>query len=67
MADVRSAISSGYLADKIGRKWVLAVGDAWFTLGAIIICSSFSVPQMIVGRFILGLGELFHIFIATAG
>ncbi len=47
---------SGSLADKIGRKWVLFVGDVWFALGAIIICSSFSVPQIIVGRIVLGFG-----------
>lgn len=51
-----SALSSGALADRIGRKWVLAYGDVWFTLGAIVICSSFSVAQMIIGRFILGVG-----------
>ncbi|WVQ68693.1 uncharacterized protein L199_006902 [Kwoniella botswanensis] len=50
------ALSSGSMADKIGRKWVLAVGDVWFTIGAIIICASYSVPQMIVGRAVLGLG-----------
>ncbi|OXC62938.1 hypothetical protein AYX13_06928 [Cryptococcus neoformans] len=50
------ALSSGALADRVGRKWTLAVGDVWFTLGAIIICSSFSVVQMIVGRAVLGLG-----------
>lgn len=50
------ALSSGALADKIGRKWVLFVGDIWFFLGALIICTGFSVPQVIVGRLILGLG-----------
>jgi SP family myo-inositol transporter-like MFS transporter 13 len=57
MSLIVRALSSGALADKIGRKWVLAYGDVWFTLGAIIICSSFSVAQMIVGRFVLGVGE----------
>ncbi|KAK4687484.1 MFS transporter, SP family, solute carrier family 2 (myo-inositol transporter), member 13, partial [Tremellales sp. Uapishka_1] len=50
------ALGSGSLADRIGRKWVLAVGDVWFVMGAIIICSSFSVPQIIVGRAVLGFG-----------
>lgn len=50
------ALSAGGLADRIGRKWVLAVGDVWFVIGAVIICASFSVPQIIVGRLILGLG-----------
>lgn len=47
---------AGYLADKIGRKWVLGVGDVYFVVGAVIICASYSVPQIIVGRLILGLG-----------
>lgn len=51
-----SAVVSGALSDRIGRKWVLAVGDLWFAIGAVIICASFSVPQIIVGRFLLGLG-----------
>jgi len=50
------ALISGGLADKIGRKWVLAVGDVWFIIGAIVICASYSVPQMIIGRGLLGLG-----------
>jgi SP family myo-inositol transporter-like MFS transporter 13 len=28
----------------------------WFVIGAVIICASFSVPQIIVGRALLGLG-----------
>ncbi|ORY30772.1 general substrate transporter [Naematelia encephala] len=50
------ALLSGALCDKIGRKWVLAFGDLWFILGAVIICSSFSVPQIITGRVVLGFG-----------
>jgi SP family myo-inositol transporter-like MFS transporter 13 len=52
----RSALSAGALSDKIGRKWVLGLGDVWLIAGAIVICSSFSVPQIIVGRALLGLG-----------
>ena len=55
-ADTCSALTSGWLADRIGRKWVLGVGDVWFILGAILICSGFSVAQVIVGRVVLGLG-----------
>ena len=51
-----SALVSGGLADKIGRKWVLAVGDFWFVIGAVVICTSYSVPQIIVGRALLGFG-----------
>ncbi|WVR05560.1 hypothetical protein IAU60_002579 [Kwoniella sp. DSM 27419] len=50
------ALGSGMLADRIGRKWVLAVGDVWFTIGAVLICSSYSVAQIIIGRVVLGFG-----------
>lgn len=50
------ALTSGYLADRIGRKYVLGIGDIWFILGAVIICSGFTVAQVIVGRVVLGLG-----------
>lgn len=50
------ALGGGTLADRIGRKWVLAIGDVLFVLGAIIICSSFSVVQIIIGRVVLGFG-----------
>jgi SP family myo-inositol transporter-like MFS transporter 13 len=35
---------------------VLAIGDAWLIAGAVVISASFSVPQIIVGRLLLGLG-----------
>lgn len=44
------------MCDRIGRKWVLAVGDIWFVIGALLICAGFSVPQVIVGRVVLGFG-----------
>lgn len=50
------ALGGGTLADRIGRKWVLAIGDLFFVVGAVIICASFSVPQIIVGRVVLGFG-----------
>ncbi|WVO22870.1 uncharacterized protein IAS62_004213 [Cryptococcus decagattii] len=46
----------GAMADKLGRKWAMVISDIAFTAGAIIIAASFSVPQMIVGRLVLGVG-----------
>ncbi|WWC87425.1 uncharacterized protein L201_002314 [Kwoniella dendrophila CBS 6074] len=46
----------GPLADKIGRKWSLFVADMFFTLGAVLIASSYSLAQIIVGRLVLGVG-----------
>jgi MFS transporter, SP family, solute carrier family 2 (myo-inositol transporter), member 13 len=43
-------------ADKWGRKFCLLVADLFFTAGAIVIASSFSLGQLIAGRLILGVG-----------
>lgn len=46
----------GLFADKWGRKPCLLVSDLFFTVGAVIIASSFSLGQLIAGRLILGVG-----------
>lgn len=46
----------GTFADKWGRKMCLLSSDLFFTAGAIIIASSFSLGQLIAGRLILGVG-----------
>lgn len=46
----------GMFADKWGRKPCLLISDLFFTAGAIVIASSFSLAQLIVGRLILGVG-----------
>ncbi|KAB8202749.1 major facilitator superfamily domain-containing protein [Aspergillus parasiticus] len=50
------AIIAGLTADKYGRKGPMYVGCALFTIGAILQASAYSVPQMAVGRLIVGLG-----------
>ncbi|OCF60794.1 MFS transporter, SP family, solute carrier family 2 (myo-inositol transporter), member 13 [Kwoniella mangroviensis CBS 10435] len=46
----------GAFADKWGRKWCITIADAFFTVGAVLIASSYSLGQIIVGRLILGVG-----------
>ncbi|KAK5082624.1 Myo-inositol transporter 3C [Exophiala xenobiotica] len=46
----------GLFADKWGRKLCLLIADLFFTAGAIVIASSFSLGQLIAGRLILGVG-----------
>ena len=46
----------GCFADKWGRKPCLLISDLFFTAGAIVIASSFSLGQLIAGRLILGVG-----------
>lgn len=37
-------------------QWTLAIGDVWFVVGAVLIASSYSLEQLIVGRLVLGFG-----------
>jgi SP family myo-inositol transporter-like MFS transporter 13 len=43
-------------ADRWGRKLCLLISDLFFTAGAIVIASSFSLGQLVAGRLILGVG-----------
>ncbi|WWC61260.1 uncharacterized protein I303_103841 [Kwoniella dejecticola CBS 10117] len=46
----------GVTSDRIGRKWSMLISDFFFTVGSIIIASSYSLGQLIVGRIIVGVG-----------
>lgn len=47
---------AGWACDRFGRKTTLAIGDVWFTVGAVLIAASYSYPQLVVGRLVLGFG-----------
>ncbi|KAI5838798.1 general substrate transporter, partial [Morchella snyderi] len=51
-----AGIVAGALADQIGRKWVVAIADVVFIVGAIMQALSGSVWLMVAGRFIIGVG-----------
>lgn len=48
------ALASGILTDWLGRKRAIRVGSVIWCIGSIIVCSSYSVGQLIAGRFING-------------
>ncbi|KAL0766359.1 hypothetical protein CaCOL14_010804 [Colletotrichum acutatum] len=50
------AVIAGLPADKYGRKLGIYIGCALFLIGTIIQAAAFSVAQMTVGRFVVGLG-----------
>ncbi|TYJ53298.1 hypothetical protein B9479_006062 [Cryptococcus floricola] len=50
-----SAILGGW-GDRLGRKMGILISDVFFTIGAVVIASSYSLGQMIAGRLILGIG-----------
>ncbi|KAH8669095.1 general substrate transporter [Xylariales sp. PMI_506] len=50
------AVLAGLGADKRGRKFGIYMGCLLFLLGSVIQASAFSLEQMAVGRFVVGLG-----------
>ncbi|KAJ6113229.1 hypothetical protein N7523_006546 [Penicillium sp. IBT 18751x] len=49
------ALVSGILTDWLGRKRAIQVGSLIWCIGSAIVCASFSIPQLVVGRFINGI------------
>lgn len=50
------ALIAGLPADKYGRKFGIYAGCALFLIGSVVQAAAFSVAQMAVGRFVVGLG-----------
>lgn len=50
------SIIAGLTADKYGRKIAIYVGCVLFTVGAILQGAAYSLPQMIIGRLVVGFG-----------
>lgn len=50
------ALSCSLIGDKLGRRRSIFLASVIATIGQILQCTSFSLPQLIVGRVILGLG-----------
>ena len=50
------AIIAGFLADRFGRRSTIGFASVLFTIGAIVQATSFTIVQMTVGRFLIGLG-----------
>ncbi len=59
------ALSTLYTGDILGRPRVIMLGSTVIAVGAIIQASAFSVPQMLIGRIVAGLGTGMNT--ATAG
>jgi len=50
------ALASGLLNEKFGRRSVLLIGSALFTVGSVILGAANGVVMLLVGRVIVGLG-----------
>lgn len=51
------AVAAFSIGENIGRKKAVLLGTSVMAVGAILQIASYSVPQMIVGRIIAGLGN----------
>ncbi|UZJ56742.1 hypothetical protein CBS101457_006062 [Exobasidium rhododendri] len=51
-----SSLCSGYVADKISRRFGIGIGALIFSLGAIVSATSHSLGSLFVGRLITGIG-----------
>lgn len=50
------SLVSGLTSDKYGRKKPIMFADILFTLGAILMAVAPTIPTLMVGRFLVGLG-----------
>lgn len=50
------ALIAGLPADRYGRKFGIYAGCVMFLVGSVIQAAAFTVAQMAVGRFVVGLG-----------
>jgi len=50
------SIGGGMLGDRLGRKWVGAAAIAWFGLTSLASSEAMSVSQLVVWRFVTGVG-----------
>lgn len=51
-----TALASGFIADKYGRKRVMFLSTLTFFVGALLQAVSYSFAQMVIGRLIIGFG-----------
>ncbi|CCG84196.1 protein of unknown function [Taphrina deformans PYCC 5710] len=56
LGNMFGALSCIYIGDKVGRRWSIFMGAIIGLIGTVIITCSFSLAQIIVGRFIFGWG-----------
>jgi sugar porter (SP) family MFS transporter len=49
------SLVSGWISDKLGRKYAIQIGAIFWCIGSITICSSQNIGMLITGRFINGL------------
>ncbi|KAG2178184.1 hypothetical protein INT43_003437 [Umbelopsis isabellina] len=52
-----ATLFSGYLSDKYGRRWAMAIGSATVIVAAVLQSAAVHVAMICLGRFLLGIGS----------
>lgn len=60
-------LASGWLSDKVGRRVILAGGAVLFVAGAALCAVADSIPLLIAGRLLAGLGGVSSVALAAVG
>lgn len=60
-------LASGWLSDRVGRRAVLAGGAVLFVAGAILCAVADSLPLLVAGRLLAGLGGVSSVALAAVG
>jgi MFS family permease len=58
VGSILAAFFSGQIADKLGRKWAMAIGSAIVCVGAVLQVVASGGRMLIAGRVILGVGAV---------
>ena len=56
MGGMISAFLGGPMADRFGRKRTLMLSSTLTTVGVVWCAASFSIPSIVIARFVVGLG-----------
>ena len=51
------ALAAFFFGDVFGRKWSILIGTTIMSIGALLQITAYSVPHMIVGRIVGGIGN----------
>lgn len=54
------ALFAMFYGDNFGRRRMMVAGAAIMTIGAVLQCSAFGIPHLIVGRIVTGVGNGFN-------
>ena len=56
LGGVAGCVLTFFLGEKIGRRLAIWIAMGWITVGAILQATSYSLPQILIARFVTGIG-----------